>query len=135
MKESLDPENPKFVTDKARDSVSGFLSQVMDLIKDTPHVCVFGMVTQVEAHFPDLVVFLDECVVTDVSCHAAEVNIPAFLFHLETLKVSCLKFLLLYYYSEEFFSCVDFCLLSVAIAHNLYFSGGEFPPRFLAVWT
>ena len=91
MKDSLDPENPKFVTDKARNSVSGFLSQIMMLIEETPQVCVFGMVTQVQAHFPDLIVFLDECVVTDVSCHAAEVNIRSFLYHLETLKVRIFK--------------------------------------------
>lgn len=88
MRDSIDQENPLFVTDVARDSVSGFLSQVMDLIKETPRVCVFGMVTQVQAHFPDLIVYLNDCVVTDVACRAAEVNIRSFLFHFETLKVS-----------------------------------------------
>ena len=84
----MDPSNPLFVTEKARDSVSGFLSEVMNLIKDTSRVCAFGMVTLVQYHFPDLIVYLNECVVSDVACRASEVNIRTFMFHLETLKVS-----------------------------------------------
>ena len=82
MRDSVDQENPLFVTDAARDAVTGFLSQVMDLVKETSHVCAFGMVTQVQAHFPDLIVYLNDCVVTDVACRAADVNVQSFLFHL-----------------------------------------------------
>ena len=88
MKDSLDPADPLFVTEQARESVAGFLAQVMNLIVDTPHVCAFGMVTLVQYHFPDLIVYLNECVVQDVALRASEVDIRTFLFHLETLKVS-----------------------------------------------
>ena len=88
MKDSIDPENPLFVTEEAREAVSDFLYQVMLLVKDTSQVCAFGMVTQIQAHFPDLIVYLNECVVSDVACRASAIDLRSFLFHLETLQVS-----------------------------------------------
>ena len=88
MKKALDSSNPHFVTAEARDDVCGFLSGVVAMLEEGPFLCGFGMVTQIQAYFPDLIVFLNECVVSDVACRDAEVNIAAFMFHLEALKVS-----------------------------------------------
>ena len=83
----MDPSDPHFITSEARDSVCGFLAGVTRMLEDGSFLCGFGMVTQIQAHFPDLIVFLNECVVSDVSCRDSNVNIEAFMFHLNTLKV------------------------------------------------
>ena len=88
MKGALDPSDPHFVSAKARDSVCGFLSGVVPMLEESSFLCGFGMVTQVQAYFPELITFLNECVVPDVACRDAEVNIEAFMFHLKALKVS-----------------------------------------------
>ena len=90
---ALDSSDPHFVSANARDSISGFLSGVVTMLVDGSFLCGFGMVTQIQAYFPDLIVFLNECVVPDVACHDAEVDIEAFIFHLDALKVSLHCFL------------------------------------------
>ena len=92
MKGALDPTDPHFVSAEARDSICGFLSGVVPMLEESSFLCGFGMVTQVQACFPELIVFLNECVVPDVACRDAEVNIEAFMFHLKALKVSFLSF-------------------------------------------
>ena len=59
----------------------------MNLIEWTPEITAFAISTQVSHHFPDMVEFLDECPVPDVSAHAADFNVDRFLFHLGQLKV------------------------------------------------
>ena len=96
MKGALETSDPHFVSAESRDSICGFLSGVIPMLEEGPFLCGFGMVTQIQACFPELIVFLNECVVADVACRDAEVNIEAFMFHLEALKVSFLIFLVFF---------------------------------------
>ena len=83
----MDPHNRFYVTPEARDSVCGFLSDVMGLVEWTPEITAFGISTQVQYHFPKMVEFLNECPVPDVSAHTADLDVQRFLFHLQHLKV------------------------------------------------
>ena len=76
-----------YVRDAARESLSSFMADVVDLIHWTPDISAFSMTTKVGYYFPGLVDFLQECPLEDVSCISAEVNVERFLFHLEQLKV------------------------------------------------
>lgn len=87
MRGSFVPENPLFVTTQVRQRISSFLASAIQMAFEDRLVSGFGMVTQVQAHFPELITFLNECVVSDVACRDAEINLENFFFHLSTLKV------------------------------------------------
>ena len=84
----MDPINSLYVRDAAREALSSFLADVVNLIHWTPDISAFGISTKVEFYFPGLVDFLSECPVPDSVCISGEVNIERFLFHLEHLSVS-----------------------------------------------
>lgn len=57
--------------------------------EDNARLSAFGMTTLLEAHFPGLIVYLNESLVArdEVKCREANVNVERFFFHLESLKV------------------------------------------------
>ena len=80
--------NNLFVRDAARDALTSFLADVVDLIHWTPDIGAFSMNTKIGYYFPGLVDFLHECPIEKTACLSSEVNVDRFLFHLEHLKVS-----------------------------------------------
>ena len=80
--------NQLFVRDAARDAISSFLADLVDMVHWTPDISSFGISTKVEFYFPGLVEFLQECPVPESVCVSGEINVDRFLFHLEHLSVS-----------------------------------------------
>ena len=85
--------NNLLVRDAARDAMSSFLADVVNMIHWTPDISAFGITTKIQYYFPGLVDFLEECPVPKPECVAGEVDVERFLFHLEHLSVSCCIFL------------------------------------------
>ena len=93
MKHAIVPERPLFITEKSRDQVTKFLAELMEAVQvreweNSARLSAFGMTTLLGAHFPELMLILDECLVRDTDCLEATVNVDRFLFHLTSLKVS-----------------------------------------------
>ena len=80
--------NNLFVRDAARDALSSFMADVVNMIHWTPDISAFGISTKVAFYFPGLVDFLSDCPVPDSVCVAGEIKVERFLFHLEHLSVS-----------------------------------------------
>ena len=92
MKEAIDPARPLYVTDESRGQITKFLGELMYAVQireweNSARMSAFGMTTLLQAHFPRLMVFLDECLVKKTACLEATVNVDRFLYHLTTLKV------------------------------------------------
>ena len=94
-REAINSDRPHFVTEQSRTQISGFLAELMLAVQareweDSARLSAFGMTTLLAAHFPKLMVFLEESLVSsrDIRCLEATVEVDRFCYHLESLQVS-----------------------------------------------
>ena len=113
--------NNLLVRDAARDAMSSFLADVVNMIHWTPDISAFGITTKIQYYFPGLIDFLEECPVPKPECVAGEVDVERFLFHLEHLSVS-------YYILLASIFLVDFFLYTFILA-------SRFSCCFCSIWS